>query len=424
MLDREKINSILENTTLQPYEIKYQSLLKWLARESDFSSRSVKGNSNNLASSIGASDGNEVMEILDDLWGERLIAVEYPASDSLRKIGNALGFQVHLTAKGIKKAREKPTEMKTQQKSPNIEYDIVFSFAGEDRKYVKEVADCLIESGVKVFYDEFEEDSLWGRDLYVYLDEIYRKKGKYCLMFLSKDYAKKLWTNHERESAQARAFQQSEEYILPIKLDDTEIPGIRPTTGYQDGRKKTPREICGITLKKLKIVTPIKGIQENEDENKIYIPKVHRTVSDLEKKKFIKTSFDEIREYFQNALTELGRVNKNLDTELEQITNSKFMASVYVEGELRSRCKIWIGGMFGSENSISFSEGIKGLAIQNDNTINDSASVIDDGVDIYFSLLGLTIGHIDGIENIDLKHANTQAVAKYYWGRFVQNVNK
>jgi hypothetical protein len=52
-------------------------------------------------------------------------------------------------------------------------------------------------------------------------------------VFLSRHYKDKLWTNHERESAQARAFQEQQEYILPVKLDRTEIPGgIRPTIGY------------------------------------------------------------------------------------------------------------------------------------------------------------------------------------------------
>jgi hypothetical protein len=83
----------------------------------------------------------------------------------------------------------------------DYKYDVVLSFAGEDRKYVKAVYECLTENGVNVFYDEFKEDELWGKDLYDYLDNIYRKEAKFCLMFLSEHYAKKLWTNHERKSA-------------------------------------------------------------------------------------------------------------------------------------------------------------------------------------------------------------------------------
>lgn len=53
----------------------------------------------------------------------------------------------------------------------------------------------------------------------MYLDTIYQNSAKYCEMFVSKYYKEKLWTNHERESAQARAFAQSEEYLLLKNLE-------------------------------------------------------------------------------------------------------------------------------------------------------------------------------------------------------------
>ncbi|PPQ49062.1 hypothetical protein C5G87_10565 [Paenibacillus peoriae] len=132
------------------------------------------------------------------------------------------------------------------------EYEVAFSFAGEDRDFVEEIADQLKRSNVRVFYDMYETVSLWGKDLYTHLDDIYRKKSKYCVMFLSKHYKEKVWTNHERESAQARAFTEREEYILPIRLDDTEIPGIRPTMGYITGTNYTTSEIAGFIKSKVK----------------------------------------------------------------------------------------------------------------------------------------------------------------------------
>lgn len=131
------------------------------------------------------------------------------------------------------------------------DYDIALSFAGEDRVYVGEVADILHQLGVKVFYDKYVGADLWGKDLYTHLDDVYQNKSKYCVVFISQYYKNKLWTNHERESAQTRAFQQHSEYILPAKFDDTEIPGIRSTTGYIDLRKKTPSELSNIIVKKL-----------------------------------------------------------------------------------------------------------------------------------------------------------------------------
>ena len=83
-----------------------------------------------------------------------------------------------------------------------------------------------------MFYDEYAEAELWGKDLYVHLTKVYRDESKFCLMLLSTDYAKKQWTSHERRAAQARAFSENREYILPLRLDDSEIEGVLDTTGY------------------------------------------------------------------------------------------------------------------------------------------------------------------------------------------------
>ena len=134
-----------------------------------------------------------------------------------------------------------------QSKSPSPDhgkYDVALSFAGEDREYVNAVAQCLNEAGIQTFYDGFEEVGLWGKDLYAYLNAVYRDRATYCVMFLSAHYARKAWTNHERKAAQARAFNESREYILPAKFDDTEIPGVNPTVGYIDLRDRTPAQLA------------------------------------------------------------------------------------------------------------------------------------------------------------------------------------
>ena len=131
------------------------------------------------------------------------------------------------------------------------EYDVALSFAGEDRQYAEELANLLESNGYKVFYDKYEQARLWGKDLYAHLSSIYKDKARYCVMFLSKHYAQKLWPNHERRNAQARAFEESREYILPVRLDDTEIPGILPTVGYLDLRELTIRQIYQFLLEKL-----------------------------------------------------------------------------------------------------------------------------------------------------------------------------
>jgi hypothetical protein len=142
------------------------------------------------------------------------------------------------------------------KKCLNLEYDVVLSFAGEDRNYVEKVASFLRKSGIKVFYDIYEEADLWGKDLYQHLDDVYQNKGKYAVLFISGFYAKKLWANHELRSAQARAFCNNEEYILPAKFDDTEIPGIRETVGYIDLRSRKPTQLAKLIIEKLGTIEP------------------------------------------------------------------------------------------------------------------------------------------------------------------------
>ena len=146
-----------------------------------------------------------------------------------------------------------PCKKFRHRKSMNrtVEFEIALSFAGEDRVYVDQVANLLRDSGVKVFYDLFEESNLWGKNLYEYLSDVYQNKALYTIMFISEHYARKLWTNHERQAMQARAFQEHQEYILPTRFDDTPIPGVLSTVGYISLTGRSPQEFVKVVQTKL-----------------------------------------------------------------------------------------------------------------------------------------------------------------------------
>ncbi|MEV7691111.1 toll/interleukin-1 receptor domain-containing protein [Streptomyces bungoensis] len=131
------------------------------------------------------------------------------------------------------------------------DYDVCLSFAGEQRDYVERVAASLKNAGIRVFYDDYEKVALWGKDLYEHLDYIYGKSAEYCILFASEEYAKKVWTNHERRSAQARALTAHAEYVLPVRFDDTEIPGIRTTIGYLNAQSIEPVRLAEMIAEKL-----------------------------------------------------------------------------------------------------------------------------------------------------------------------------
>lgn len=161
-----------------------------------------------------------------------------------------IDLQKELNAKSITLPKRDAKD-KIMPSSKHYDYDVALSFAGEDRVYADALAEELRHHGLSVFYDTYEKSTLWGKNLYSYLSDIYQNKAHYCVMFLSCHYAIKLWTNHEREAAQARAFEENEEYILPIRLDDTKIPGIPTTIAYLSWPPETPETIADAIVEKL-----------------------------------------------------------------------------------------------------------------------------------------------------------------------------
>jgi hypothetical protein len=133
----------------------------------------------------------------------------------------------------------------------DFQYDVAVSFAGEDRKVAERFADLLETHGLTVFYDDWNAAELWGRDLYQHLDEVYSRTARFVVVFTSAAYSAKAWPSHELKSAQARAFEEKREYILPVRLDDTAIPGIRSTVGFLDLRKLSVEQIAALTVEKV-----------------------------------------------------------------------------------------------------------------------------------------------------------------------------
>ena len=131
-------------------------------------------------------------------------------------------------------------------------FDVALSFAGEDRARAEELRDKLVAKGITVFYDMDYEHELWGEDLYSALARIYEHQARYCIIFVSRYYKLKEWTNLELRHALARLLEQRSAYVLPIMIDDTQLDGIPPTMGRQDLRQKSIDQIARLVIRKLK----------------------------------------------------------------------------------------------------------------------------------------------------------------------------
>lgn len=132
------------------------------------------------------------------------------------------------------------------------DYDVAFSFAGEQREFVETTYRYLVSKGVKVFYDQDQAVDIetWGQNLVDYFNDIFSHKAKFCVVFISQEYANKVWTNYERQVIQARGL-VDQGYILPARFDGTELAGAIDTTKYVNLAHLTPEDFGNVILRKI-----------------------------------------------------------------------------------------------------------------------------------------------------------------------------
>jgi hypothetical protein len=131
-----------------------------------------------------------------------------------------------------------------------FEYDVAISFAEADQTVAEELAGLLNDRNIKVFLDEYKPPDQWG-DIVDHLVNLYARKARYCVLLISEHYPLKAWTEAERTSAREGALRDAEEYILPLQLDDIDVPGIADAKGYRDLRQHSMESIVNWLQEKL-----------------------------------------------------------------------------------------------------------------------------------------------------------------------------
>ena len=134
-----------------------------------------------------------------------------------------------------------------------MQYQVALSFAGEQRSYVEEVARCLQERSIAVFYDGFEKVPLWGQHGAEVFQEAFAYQASYVVMFISQSYVDKAWPCHERRAALSRAVQEKREYVLPVRFDDATVPGLQEDIIFLHADKYSPAELAATIAEKIGI---------------------------------------------------------------------------------------------------------------------------------------------------------------------------
>lgn len=140
---------------------------------------------------------------------------------------------------------------RVQLRSSQYPYDVAVSFAGDVRATVEEFVRALKDRGLTVFYDFDQQALLWGKDLRTKLSEVYANEALYMVIFLSKAYPERDWTDFELSVGKAAAEKRTNEYLLPLRLDDVSVVGIHSTIGYIDLNHASVEKTADILAEKV-----------------------------------------------------------------------------------------------------------------------------------------------------------------------------
>ncbi len=292
--------------------------------------------------------------------------------------------------------------------------DVFLCHAGEDKsEYIIPLKNAMDNENITSWLDEVHIE--WGDSITKKVNEGLRI-SKYVVVFFSNNFFNKNWPERELNSVLNQMASSGEKRILPIAVTKNllnEVKDKYPLLNdikflfWEDGLDKII-----ISLKRL-LNKQTKEISENTSpEFKIPMPNIKKGFTQRDKDKFLYSSFNFIQKFFENGLKKLETNFAGIESDFITIHNLKFVCNIYKNGELINKCKIWIGGLFGSE-AISYYEG-KNIDINNDNSTNDSLSIKINKNELGFSTSG--IGYYTKGEAILSKIE----AAEYLWKRFTK----
>jgi len=141
------------------------------------------------------------------------------------------------------------------------------------------------------------------------------------------------------------------------------------------------------------------------------MPRINGKPTDRERNDFLYKAFSTIRSYLQEALGQLSSSNPNVEFSLRDITNTQFICEIYLNGQHKNSCKVWVGGHGLGSSAINYAEGR--INVDRDGSINEILQVEDDGAELYFKSFMSIYGQ-------SLDKMSPEQAAEHIWIRFTK----
>lgn len=140
--------------------------------------------------------------------------------------------------------------------------------------------------------------------------------------------------------------------------------------------------------------------------------RLKKVFTDRDRDKFIDESILYIKNFFANSLSELSARNQGVEHRLREEGENAFSAAIYVNGHKTASCRISQGGR-NAFGDISYSSSDSGFG----SGVNDSMNVEDDGYQLGFKPMGLSM--MGSRDDSLLTH---HGAAEYFWSILISRL--
>ena len=297
--------------------------------------------------------------------------------------------------------------------------DVFICHASEDKEsVVRPIVQALDANSISYWLDEAEIN--WGDSL---IDKINHglSNSKYVIVVLSENFLSKRWPQKELSAVLNIEASTGEIKVLPLVVGDSidlqKTFTLMNDKLYLNWNGDPSEVVTALSLRLASSSDPQNNTEASIENRSIPLPKINRRITQREKDQYLKKAFSGMSVYFQQALPKLEAHHDGIETDFDEIHKFKFLCKIYLDGEVSSECKIWLGGP--ASTGIAFIQG-RNLDINNDNSFGDWLSVEDDGAHVYLTPSGMNIMG----NSRDSKFKTGAEGAEYFWRRLIAHIDQ
>lgn len=131
-------------------------------------------------------------------------------------------------------------------------FDVALSFAADDRAAARDTATALLEHNLTVFYDEWLQARIVGRDLLELLREVYLK-ARLCVPFISASYLRGKYPKVEFQAILERETLRAPGALFPVYLEKVTAPALSETVAYVDYHRYGAKGLAALIAERLAV---------------------------------------------------------------------------------------------------------------------------------------------------------------------------